>query len=85
MPLLDGFGVIEAIGAEHMPATLFVTAFDAHAVKAFEVHAIDYLLKPFDRERFKRALITCYLKASIARPLLTLTSYAICSHGPVVI
>lgn len=56
MPLLDGFGVIEAIGAEHMPATLFVTAFDAHAVKAFEVHAIDYLLKPFDRERFKRAL-----------------------------
>jgi two-component system LytT family response regulator len=56
MPLLDGFGVIEAIGAEYMPPTLFVTAFDAHAVKAFEVHAIDYLLKPFDRERFKRAI-----------------------------
>ncbi len=56
MPLLDGFGVIDAIGAENMPATLFVTAFDAHAVKAFEVHAIDYLLKPFDRDRFRRAL-----------------------------
>ncbi|WP_222612550.1 LytR/AlgR family response regulator transcription factor [Undibacterium flavidum] len=56
MPLLDGFGVIDAIGAEHMPATLFCTAFDAHAVKAFEVHAVDYLLKPLDRDRFKRAL-----------------------------
>lgn len=56
MPMLDGFGVIEAIGADNMPATLFVTAFDTHAVKAFEVHAIDYLLKPFDRDRFKRAL-----------------------------
>ena len=56
MPLLDGFGVIEAIGAEQMPATLFCTAYDAHAVKAFEVHAVDYLLKPFDRDRFKRAL-----------------------------
>jgi two-component system, LytTR family, response regulator len=56
MPLLDGFGVIEAIGVENMPATLFVTAYDAHAMKAFEVHAIDYLLKPFDRDRFKRAI-----------------------------
>jgi two-component system LytT family response regulator len=56
MPLLDGFGVIDAIGADNMPATLFVTAYDAHAVKAFEVHAIDYLLKPFDRDRFRRAL-----------------------------
>ncbi len=56
MPALDGFGVIEAIGAERMPATLFVTAFDVHAVKAFEVHAMDYLLKPFDRERFRRAI-----------------------------
>jgi two-component system LytT family response regulator len=56
MPELDGFGVIDAIGAERMPPTLFVTAFDAHAVKAFEVHAMDYLLKPFDRDRFRRAL-----------------------------
>lgn len=56
MPELDGFGVIEAIGVERMPPTLFVTAFDAHALKAFEFHAMDYLLKPFDRERFSQAL-----------------------------
>jgi len=56
MPELDGFGVVEAIGVDRMPATLFVTAFDQHAVKAFEVHAVDYLLKPFDRERFNQAL-----------------------------
>ena len=56
MPELDGFEVIEAIGVDRMPATLFVTAHDQHALKAFEVHAIDYLLKPFDRRRFKEAL-----------------------------
>jgi len=56
MPELDGFGVIEAIGAERMPPTLFVTAYDAHALKAFEVHAMDYLLKPIDRDRFRVAL-----------------------------
>lgn len=56
MPELDGFGVIEAIGPEDMPPTLFVTAYDAHALKAFEVHAMDYLLKPIDKERFHQAL-----------------------------
>lgn len=56
MPELDGFEVIEAVGADRMPATLFITAHDRHALKAFEVHAIDYLLKPFDRKRFKDAL-----------------------------
>ena len=56
MPELDGFGVIEAVGADRMPATLFVTAFDQHALRAFEVHALDYLLKPFDPERFSAAL-----------------------------
>jgi len=53
---IDGFGVIEAVGADRMPATLFVTAFDQHALRAFEVHALDYLLKPFDPERFRAAL-----------------------------
>jgi two-component system LytT family response regulator len=57
MPELDGFGVIDTIGPEHMPPVLFVTAFDQHALKAFEVHALDYLLKPFDRERFNAALV----------------------------
>jgi two-component system LytT family response regulator len=56
MPELDGFGVVEAVGAERMPPTLFVTAYDQHALKAFEVHALDYLLKPFSPERFHQAL-----------------------------
>lgn len=56
MPELDGFGVIQAVGADAMPAVVFVTAFDKYAVKAFEVHAVDYLLKPFDRTRFQAAL-----------------------------
>ncbi len=56
MPELDGFGVIESVGPERMPATLFVTAYDQHALRAFEVHALDYLLKPFDAERFRGAL-----------------------------
>jgi two-component system, LytTR family, response regulator len=56
MPGLDGFEVIEAVGVEAMPATVFVTAHEAYAVRAFEVHALDYLLKPFNRERFRRAL-----------------------------
>jgi two-component system LytT family response regulator len=55
MPGRDGFGVIEAIGPEKMPATVFVTAFDQHALRAFDVHAVDYLLKPFDDERFAQA------------------------------
>lgn len=56
MPELDGFGVVDAIGVDRMPATLFITAYDQHAVRAFEVHALDYLLKPFDRERFRQAI-----------------------------
>jgi len=56
MPEQDGFSVIEAIGADKMPPTVFVTAFDQYAVKAFEFHAVDYLLKPFDRARFVEAL-----------------------------
>jgi two-component system, LytTR family, response regulator len=56
MPELDGFGVIAALQGERMPAVVFVTAYDKFALKAFEVHAVDYLLKPFDRERFQKAL-----------------------------
>jgi len=56
MPGLDGFGVIEAVGAGAMPPVIFVTAYDAFAVRAFEVHALDYLLKPFDDDRFRAAL-----------------------------
>ena len=56
MPELDGLGVIEAIGVDRMPTTIFVTAFDDYAIQAFDVHALDYLLKPFGRHRFETAL-----------------------------
>jgi two-component system, LytTR family, response regulator len=56
MPRLDGFGVIAAIGAHRMPQVIFVTAYDEHALRAFEVHALDYLLKPIDGTRFREAL-----------------------------
>lgn len=56
MPELDGFGVLREVGAEQMPAVIFVTAFDTFAVKAFTVHAVDYLVKPFDDARFDEAL-----------------------------
>jgi len=56
MPELDGFGVLDAIEVEHMPAVIFVTAYDKFALRAFEVNAVDYLLKPFDPERLHQAL-----------------------------
>src|SRR4051812_27815890 len=55
MPDLDGFGVLRELGGKATPATVFVTAFDQYAVRAFEVHAVDYLLKPFDTARFRDA------------------------------
>jgi two-component system, LytTR family, response regulator len=56
MPGLDGFGVIERVGASAMPPVVFVTAYDAHALRAFRMHALDYVLKPFDDVRFRDAL-----------------------------
>ena len=56
MPGLDGFDVVEEIGAAQLPATIFVTAYDQYALKAFEFSAIDYLLKPYSDERFERSL-----------------------------
>jgi len=56
MPEMDGFDVLERVGPAHIQAIIFVTAFDQYALKAFDVHALDYLLKPFDDERFARAL-----------------------------
>jgi two-component system LytT family response regulator len=52
MPEVDGFAVAEAIGAPRMPIVIFVTAFDAYALRAFDAHAVDYLLKPIDDARF---------------------------------
>ena len=56
MPEMDGFDVVEQVGAELLQAIVFVTAFDQYALKAFEVHALDYLLKPYDDLRFQQAL-----------------------------
>jgi two-component system LytT family response regulator len=56
MPKIDGFEVIETVGAGKMPTVIFVTAYDEFALRAFEVNAIDYLLKPFDEERLAKAL-----------------------------
>lgn len=56
MPGLDGFGVLEAIGEDKLPAVIFVTAYDQFALRAFEAHALDYLLKPYEAERFDKAL-----------------------------
>ena len=56
MPGIDGFGVIDMIGIEAMPLTIFATAYDSHALRAFDAQALDYLLKPFDEARFRRSL-----------------------------
>jgi two-component system LytT family response regulator len=56
MPEMDGFGVIETIGAERFPAVVFTTAYDHYAIPAFEVNAVDYLLKPLDPDRFRQSL-----------------------------
>lgn len=56
MPLLDGFSFVEKVGAEVLPEIVFVTAYDEHAIRAFEINALDYLLKPIDAERFQKTL-----------------------------
>ena len=55
MPQMDGFALLENIVDNRLPIVVFVTAFDEHALRAFDFHAIDYLLKPFDEERFTRS------------------------------
>lgn len=56
MPEMSGFDVVEAVGPEQMPIVVFVTASDRHALSAFNAHALDYLVKPFDADRFSQAL-----------------------------
>lgn len=66
MPEVDGFGVLRRVGVGAMPAVVFVTAYDQFALQAFEAAALDYLLKPFDEERFERALERA--RRALARP-----------------
>ena len=56
MPEMDGFGVLEALGNEKWPQVIFTTAYEQYAIRAFELHALDYLLKPFDQARFDDAM-----------------------------
>lgn len=78
MPGVDGFGVIEALGVERMPLTVFVTAHDRFAVKAFEANAIDYLLKPFNDQRYEKTMKRvlsrlAQIRAGAAGPATALT------------
>jgi two-component system LytT family response regulator len=69
MPDLDGFAVLEQVPEASMPAVVFVTAHDRFALAAFRVHALDYLLKPFDEERFAETLEVCRRRiAELRRP-----------------
>ena len=82
MPKLDGFEVLELLGRDQ--AVIFVTAYDQYALRAFEVHAVDYLLKPFSAERFQEALQRARerLRAKAALPLEELVRDARPRSGP---
>lgn len=69
IPEMNGFGVIEAVGVENMPVTVFVTAYDRYTLKAFEVHALDYLLKPFEEARLTMALERAKKELNLRRAL----------------
>src|ERR1700733_6350483 len=62
MPRMDGFEVLQNLPAEVFPAVIFTTAYDTYAVRAFEHRAVDYLLKPFDEERFRKAVDRAHLQ-----------------------
>lgn len=68
MPEMDGFAVMQKVGAESIPAVIFVTAYDRYAVEAFEVQAVDYLMKPFSRQRFQQALDRAKRRIRSGRP-----------------
>lgn len=68
MPRLDGFAVIESLPPDRVPAVVFVTAYDEYALRAFDVHALDFLLKPFDESRFRRALSRAKDRIARQRP-----------------
>ena len=67
LPVANGFEVIDAVGASEMPDVIFVTAYDHYAIRAFDVHALDYLLKPVERERLETALDRARVRRAEAR------------------
>ncbi|MFN0057534.1 MAG: LytR/AlgR family response regulator transcription factor [Planctomycetota bacterium] len=74
MPEMDGFAVLEQLEVDELPLVVFVTAHDDYALKAFEVHALDFLLKPFDRERFLATLAR--VRGHVARGKADLADHA---------
>ena len=75
MPQMDGFEVLARLDPEHLPVVIFVTAYDQYALRAFEHHALDYLLKPFDDERFERTLTRVKTLRTSCRPLFSSGSW----------
>jgi two-component system, LytTR family, response regulator len=71
MPKISGFDVVERVGIQHLPPTIFVTAYQEHAVRAFDVHAVDYLTKPVEKERLQVALARVREKIAAKAALLT--------------
>lgn len=88
MPGLDGFGVIRAVGVERMPSVIFVTAYDEHALRAFEVAAVDYVVKPYTDGRLLRALDRALVRrserraAEVQKQLLTLLRVSSAESSP---
>ena len=81
MPNIDGFDVLERVGLEHLPPTVFVTAYHEHAVRAFDVHAVDYLTKPVDAERLATALMRVREKIAARIALLTQEQFTAMLNG----
>jgi len=81
MPKIDGFDVVERVGLPHLPPTVFVTAYHEHAVRAFDVHAVDYLTKPVQPERLATALERVRKKIAAETALLTQEQLAAVLNG----
>jgi len=81
MPNIDGFDVLERVGLQHLPPTVFVTAYQEHAVRAFDVHAVDYLTKPVDAERLATALKRVREKIAARIALLTQEQLTVMLNG----
>jgi two-component system, LytTR family, response regulator len=81
MPEMGGFDVVEQLGVRQLPPTIFVTAYHEHAVRAFDVHAVDYLTKPLDGERLETALERVHEKIAAKAALLTQEQLAAVLNG----
>jgi two-component system LytT family response regulator len=81
MPKIDGFGVVERVNLQHLPPTVFVTAYHEHVVRAFDVHAVDYLTKPVEAPRLRTALERVRKKIDAESALLTREQFTAVLNG----